>query len=76
MDGGRFGLLPSRGITPSMEGRSAEREAVSERGLIHWTNAGAVFPPPSFPHAWKRSKLEPGVSTDLRKASLHKNNHY
>ena len=32
MDGGRFGLLPSRGITPSMEGRSAE-------------NAGAVFPP-------------------------------
>jgi hypothetical protein len=30
MDGGRFGLLPSRGITPSMEGRSAEREAVSE----------------------------------------------
>jgi len=45
MDGGRFGLLPSRGITPSMEGRSAEREAVSERGLIHRTNAGAVFPP-------------------------------
>ena len=30
MDGGRSGLLPSRGITPSMEGRSAEREAVSE----------------------------------------------
>jgi hypothetical protein len=28
MDGGRFGLLPSRGITPSMEGRRAEREAV------------------------------------------------
>jgi hypothetical protein len=27
---GRSGLLPSRGITPSMEGRSAEREAVSE----------------------------------------------
>ena len=45
MDGGRSGLLPSRGITPSMEGRSAEREAVSERGLIHWTNAGAVFRP-------------------------------
>ncbi len=45
MEGGRSGLLPSRGIAPSMEGRSAEREAVSERGLIHWTNAGAVFPP-------------------------------
>jgi hypothetical protein len=45
MDGGRSGLLPSRGITPSMEGRSAEREAVSERGLIHGTNAGAVLPP-------------------------------
>jgi membrane peptidoglycan carboxypeptidase len=31
-DGGRSGLLPARGITPSMEGRSAEaeREAVSE----------------------------------------------
>ena len=33
MAGGRSGLLPSRGITPSMEGRSAE-------------NAGAVLPPP------------------------------
>ena len=32
MDGGRSGLLPSRGITPSMEGRSAG-------------NAGAVFRP-------------------------------
>ncbi len=40
MDGGRFGLLPSRGISPSMEGRSAEREAVPTG-----TNAGAVFPP-------------------------------
>ena len=39
-DGGRSGLLPSRGITPSMEGRSAEREAVPAG-----TNAGAVFPP-------------------------------
>ena len=39
-DGGRFGLLPSRGITPSMEGRSAEREAVPTG-----TNAGAAFPP-------------------------------
>ncbi len=39
-DGGRSGLLPSRGITPSMEGRSAEREAVPTG-----TNAGAVFPP-------------------------------
>ena len=35
MDGGRSGLLPSRGITPSMEGRSAE-------------HAGAVFPPNGF----------------------------
>ena len=26
------------------DGGSAERGAVSERGLIHWTNAGAVFP--------------------------------
>ena len=41
MDGGRSGLLPSRGITPSVEGRSAEREAVPTG-----TNAGAVFPPP------------------------------
>jgi hypothetical protein len=40
MDGGRFGLLPSRGITPSMEGRSAGREAVPPG-----TNAGAVFRP-------------------------------
>jgi len=40
MDGGRTGLLPSRGITPSMEGRSAERVAVPTG-----TNAGAVFPP-------------------------------
>ncbi|MEK7758856.1 MAG: glycosyltransferase [Pseudomonadota bacterium] len=40
MDGGRFGLLPSRGITPSMEGRSAGREAVPTG-----TNAGAVFRP-------------------------------
>ena len=40
MDSGRSGLLPSRGITPSMEGRSAEREAVPTG-----TNAGAVFPP-------------------------------
>ncbi len=35
MDGGRFGLLPSRGITPSLEGRSAG-------------NAGAVFRPPAI----------------------------
>ena len=41
-DGGRSGLLPSRGITPSMEGRSAEREAIPP-GI----NAGAVFPPAS-----------------------------
>ncbi len=34
-DSGRFGLLPSRGITPSMEGRTAEREAVPTG-----TNAG------------------------------------
>ena len=47
MDGGRFGLLPSRGITPSMEGRSAGREAVSEGGFSHRTNAGAVFRPPA-----------------------------
>jgi predicted hotdog family 3-hydroxylacyl-ACP dehydratase len=47
-DGGRFGLLSSRGITPTMEGRSAEREAVSEGGFIHWTNAGAVFRPPAI----------------------------
>ena len=40
MDGDRFGLLPSRGIAPSMEGRSAEREAVPTG-----TNAGAAFPP-------------------------------
>ena len=39
MDGGRFGLLPSRGITPSMEGRSAGREAIPP-GI----NAGADFP--------------------------------
>jgi len=43
-DDGHFGLLPSRGITPSLEGRRAEREAVSERGLIHSTNAGTVLP--------------------------------
>ena len=29
----------------AMDGRSAGREAVSERSLIHWTNAGAVFRP-------------------------------
>jgi isoquinoline 1-oxidoreductase beta subunit len=40
MDGDRFGLLPSRGITPSMEGRSAGREAVPTG-----TNAGADFRP-------------------------------
>jgi hypothetical protein len=40
MDGGRSGLLPSRGITPSMEGRSAGREAVATG-----TNAGAAFRP-------------------------------
>jgi predicted hotdog family 3-hydroxylacyl-ACP dehydratase len=34
-DGGRFGLLPSRGITPSLEGRSAG-------------NAGADFRPPTI----------------------------
>jgi predicted hotdog family 3-hydroxylacyl-ACP dehydratase len=43
MDGDRFGLLPSRGIAPSMEGRSAEREAVPTG-----TNAGAVFRPPAM----------------------------
>ena len=31
--------------TTAMDGGSAGREAVSERGLIHWTNAGAVFRP-------------------------------
>ena len=31
-----------------MDGGSAEREAVSEGGFIHWTNAGAVFPPALF----------------------------
>jgi len=30
---------------PFTDGGSAEREAVSEGSLIHWTNAGAVFPP-------------------------------
>lgn len=40
MDGGRFGLLPSRGITPSLEGRSTGHEA----GPMG-TNAGAVFQP-------------------------------
>ena len=49
MDGGRFGLLPSRGITPSMEGRSAEREAVPTG-----TNAEAVF----------SAKLPAGVERD------------
>jgi hypothetical protein len=29
-DGGRSGFLPSRGIIPSLEGRSTGREAVSE----------------------------------------------
>jgi 3-deoxy-D-manno-octulosonic-acid transferase len=43
-DGGRFGLLPSRGITPSMEGGSSERATISEWGFLHWINAGAVFP--------------------------------
>jgi hypothetical protein len=28
-----------------MDGGSAEREAVSECGFLHWINAGAVFPP-------------------------------
>ena len=45
MDGGRFGLLPSRGITPSLEGRSTGHEAVSESSPLHWANAGAVFQP-------------------------------
>jgi len=29
----------------AMDGGSAEREAVSEWDFLHWTNAGAVFPP-------------------------------
>jgi predicted hotdog family 3-hydroxylacyl-ACP dehydratase len=34
--------------TTAMDGGSAEREAVSEGSLIHWTNAGAVFRPPAM----------------------------
>ena len=45
VDGGRSGLLPTRGITPSMEGRSAGREAVVPTG----TNAGTVFRPSPVP---------------------------
>jgi NAD(P)H-hydrate epimerase len=65
MDGGRFGLLPSRGITPSMEGRSAGREAVSsEGGLIHWTTAGAAFPPvKDEPTFWLCDRGNPGMGT-------------
>jgi len=37
--------LVKRALTTAMDGGSAEREAVSEGSLIHWTNAGAVFPP-------------------------------
>jgi 2-amino-4-hydroxy-6-hydroxymethyldihydropteridine diphosphokinase len=34
-----------RDIPTAMDGGSAGREAVSEWGFLHWTNAGAVFRP-------------------------------
>src|SRR4030067_503305 len=43
MDGGRFGLLPSRGITPSLEGRSAGNAGADFRpGRRAFLKAGAV----------------------------------
>ena len=45
------------------DGRSAGREAVSERGLIHWTNAGAVFPPAGDMPLWLCDRGNPGMAT-------------
>ena len=45
------------------DGGSAEREAVSESSLIHWTNAGAAFPPPH--------EALPGRTEKMRVAQKH-----
>ncbi|MBI5612995.1 MAG: UvrD-helicase domain-containing protein, partial [Gammaproteobacteria bacterium] len=57
MDGGRFGLLPSRGITPSMEGRSAENAGssfpLSAPGNLRRLVAGWQAPPLPPAVAWE-----------------------
>jgi len=42
MDGGSAGTAGAVFRPTAMDGGSAGREAVSEKGFIHWTNAGAV----------------------------------
>ena len=64
MDGGRSGLLPSRGITPSMEGRSAGREAVPTG-----TNAGAAFRPTARVTPVAKTGIRPQVVEEPRPAA-------